>query len=269
MAGAALSTDEPGHQAWATTPVGARSPEDGLGACSGPALRWGVSIRNQATYSAGQRGAGIKGAGTVTPTPSGSGEADVGRASQLQHAIEDVDGDVHLGGPTLLRMRAQPVADHLLPSADDSLGSGALRVPGGLLPRPAAPLGDELEVAVPLGRLALSRLARHGCRARRHNDRRFGMALADAGVDAVLVVGAVARDLGDRPRHLVEQGANLRAVGNLAAGQHCGDDLAGVGVHTEVQLPPGPARLGAVFLDQPLAGPAQLQARAVHQGVGA
>ena len=28
--------------------------------------------------------------------------ADVGRASQVQHAVEHMDGDVHLGGPTLI-----------------------------------------------------------------------------------------------------------------------------------------------------------------------
>ena len=65
-----------------------------------------VGDENHENGRASQRGAGIKGAGTVTPTPSGSGEADVVRASQLQHAIEHVDGDVHLGRPTLLRMRA-------------------------------------------------------------------------------------------------------------------------------------------------------------------
>src|SRR4051794_14989337 len=48
-----------------------------------------------------QRGAWIRGAVALTPTPSRSGEADIARASQLQHAIEDVSGDVHLGRPTL------------------------------------------------------------------------------------------------------------------------------------------------------------------------
>src|SRR4051794_40917341 len=47
-----------------------------------------------------------QGCGRTDPYPaSGSGEADVVRAPQLQHAIEHVDGDVHLGRPTLLRMR--------------------------------------------------------------------------------------------------------------------------------------------------------------------
>src|SRR4051812_16953214 len=53
-----------------------------------------------------QRSARISGAVALTPTPSGSGEADIARASQVQHAIEDVGGDVHLGRPTLIRMRA-------------------------------------------------------------------------------------------------------------------------------------------------------------------
>jgi len=34
-----------------------------------------------------------------------------------------------------------------------------------------------------------------------------------------------------------------------------------------MQLPPGPARLAAVLLDQPLARALELQARAVHQQV--
>src|SRR4051794_1850770 len=97
-----------------------------------------------------------------TPAPSRLGDADVGRASQLQHAVEDMDRHVHLGGPTLLRVRAQLIPDHALEPADRGLCPGSLRIPGGLLPRPAAPLGNELEVAVALGWRALSRLARHG-----------------------------------------------------------------------------------------------------------
>ena len=37
-----------------------------------------------------------------------SGGADVARASELRHAVERVDGDVHLGRPTAIRARAQP-----------------------------------------------------------------------------------------------------------------------------------------------------------------
>src|SRR3954466_11351677 len=81
-----------------------------------------------------QRGAWIMGAGALPPTPSGSGDADVLRASQLLHAVEHVDRPVHLSRPTLIRVRAQPVADHLFPSANGGLGLGALRGPGRFLP---------------------------------------------------------------------------------------------------------------------------------------
>src|SRR3712207_2344550 len=49
------------------------------------------------------------------------------------------------------------------------------------------------------------------------------------------------------------------------AGQHRGDDLAGAGIHANVEFSPRPACLGAMLLKQPLAGATQLQARAVHQ----
>src|SRR4051794_24852608 len=62
-----------------------------------------------------QRGARIRGAGAMTPTPVlGSCDADVIRASQLQHAVQDLDRHVHLSRPTLIRTRAQPVPDHAL-----------------------------------------------------------------------------------------------------------------------------------------------------------
>src|SRR4051795_5462826 len=48
---------------------------------------------------------------------------------------------------------------------------------------------------------------------------------------------------------------------------HRRDDPPGVGIHADVELPPGPARAGAVLLDQPLTRATQLQARAVHQQV--
>src|SRR3954453_17930627 len=121
-----------------------------------------------------------------------------------------MDGHVHLGRPTLLCVRAQLVPDHALEPADGGLGTGPLRVAGLLLPRPAAPLRDELEVAVPLGWLTLGRPARHRTRAWRHDDGSIGMALADAGVDAVLIVRPVAGERGDRAVHLVQQGTDLR-----------------------------------------------------------
>src|SRR3954466_11589493 len=78
------------------------------------------------------------------PRPGSSG-ADVIRASQLQHAVQDLDRHVHLSRPTLIRTRAQPVPDHALEPADGGLGPGARIVARGILPAHPALLGDELQ----------------------------------------------------------------------------------------------------------------------------
>src|SRR3712207_8753353 len=70
-----------------------------------------------------------------------------------------------------------------------------------------------------------------------------------------LIIRAVAGERGDRSVNLVEQGTDLRAIIGILVGQHRRDDLSGVGIHTEVQLSPGPARASAVLLNQPFAGP--------------
>src|SRR3954469_7684978 len=94
----------------------------------------------------------IRGAGALTPAPSRLGDADIVRASEFQHAVEDIDRHVHLSRPTLIGVRAQPVPDHALEPADGGLGPGARIVARGLLPAHPALLGDELQVAVPLRR---------------------------------------------------------------------------------------------------------------------
>src|SRR3954469_8041618 len=96
---------------------------------------------------------------------------------------------------------------------------------------------------------------------------RRGMALADAGVDAVLVVRAVACDGGHCACDLVEQGANLGTVIDIVGRQRRRNDPARVSIDAEVHLAPGPARSRAMLLDQPLASAAELQARAVYQQV--
>src|SRR3954449_9851150 len=66
-----------------------------------------------------------QGCGRNAPYPVlGSCDADGLRASQLQHAVQDRDADVHLGCLTLVRARAQPVPDHPFEAADCGLGQG-------------------------------------------------------------------------------------------------------------------------------------------------
>ncbi len=124
---------------------------------------------------------------------------------------------------------------------------------------------DRCAGAVALRGCGRGRLARHRVRARRHDDGRFWMALGDAGGDGILIVCAVAGERGDRVCDLIERGADLGAVIGTVAGQQRGEDLPSVGIHANVQLSPGPVRLCAVPLLQPLAGATQLQPRAVHQ----
>ena len=129
-----------------------------------------------------------------------------------------MDGEVHLGRPTLIRARAQPVPDHLLELVDRRLGSRPRRVAGCPLPGHAAVLGDILEMSVPLRGRSLGRVARHGGRAQRDDDRRFGGALGSAGVDAVLVVPAVAGERGNSACDPIEQGADgsVKNLGQVA-----------------------------------------------------
>ena len=103
--------------------------------------------------------------------------------------------------------------------------------------------------------------------AGRHNHRRVGVPVGDSSVNFILIVGAIAGERGHRIRDLIEQGADLSAVIDVFAGQRRSHDLAGLSIDTEVQFPPGPAPLGAMLLNQPLAGTASLQPRAVHQEV--
>ena len=128
-------------------------------------------------------------------------------------------------------------------------------------------LGDVLQMSFPLRGRSLCRVARHGGRARRDDDGRFRVPLGYASIDAGLVALAIVGGRGHRARDLVEQGANLGTVVGLFGRERSGDDLAGVGIHADVQLPPRPSRLGAVLLQQlpPRAAPAK--ARAVHQQV--
>ena len=93
------------------------------------------------------------------------------------------------------------------------------------------------------------------------------MALGDSAVDASLIVGAITGEGGEWTCDLIEQGPDLRAIIDIAGRQFRREDLAGLGVHAEVQLAPGATCASAVLLDQPFAGPAQPQAGAVDQQV--
>ena len=83
-------------------------------------------------------------------------------------------------------------------------------------------------------------------------------------VDGVAVVGAVRGDAGRGALALAQQGGRLRRVVRVAVRQHVGRDLAGAGVHAQLQPAPAqPAVLGCA----PLALAEQPKARAVQHEV--
>jgi hypothetical protein len=55
---------------------------------------------------------------------------------------------------------------------------------------------------------------------------------------------------------LTEQGADVESVIHIIRCQFRRDDFARLGIHPDMQLPPGTACPGTVLLDQPLAGAA-------------
>jgi hypothetical protein len=106
----------------------------------------------------------------------------------------------------------------------------------------------DLERQMPVALGGRGGLTRHRARARWHNDGRLGMALGDRRVHVLPVIAAVAGERGDHTLDLIEQRPDLGAIVRLAAGQLHRFDLAGGGVHAQVQLAPGTAFLGAVLL---------------------
>src|SRR5438270_13162244 len=61
-------------------------------------------------------------------------DADVARASQLQHTVQDVDSNCHFGRLTLVGLRAQRMTDDPFPAADIGFHQGTPVVPRGFLP---------------------------------------------------------------------------------------------------------------------------------------
>src|SRR3954470_16768993 len=88
--------------------------------------------------------------------------------------------------------------------------------------------------AVALGGGRLGRRAGHGGRTWWDDDGRLGMALADAGGDAVLIIRPVTRERGDLAVHLVQQGADLGTVIHVVGRQLRRNDPARVSIDADV-----------------------------------
>jgi hypothetical protein len=185
-----------------------------------------------------------------------SGDADILRPAKVEHAIEHLHCDGHLRRLTSQLARAQRIADDVLEAADVCFHQGAPIVAGHPLPTHASAFGNLLNVPIALRRRRLGRRALHRSRARRHNDFRVWIALDDRGVIVISIVRAVTGERRDRNCDLIEQWSDLRAIIDVIACQLRRNDLAGVSVHPDVELPPRTPSLRTVLFEQPLTGSA-------------
>lgn len=108
-------------------------------------------------------------------------------------------------------------------------------------PAQATRLGDELNVAVPLGWGHLGRATRNHRGARWDDDRGVGVPGGDG--------------LVTRAADLVEQRPNLGGVAVVDGRQRGGDDGVGGRVDSQMEFSPGPAPAHAMLVAAPLAGP--------------
>jgi hypothetical protein len=104
--------------------------------------------------------------------------------------------------------------------------------------------GDCLQMTVALRWRRLARCRGHAWR--RHHGR-VSVSLGDVYVDTILVIGTVSGERRHRHATWSQQGTNLGGIVDLLAGQARSHDLAGDGIHTQMQLPPRPARPGAML----------------------
>jgi hypothetical protein len=125
--------------------------------------------------------------GQVAPAPShpNPGNAQGDRAIQLQHAIQDFDGNANLGGAATLLMNTQTVPDHLSMTSDGSLNPAAFGVARYLLPSDPA---FNRQCTASAGRAVwgrFRRLAQLRRGAGWHHDHSVKIVVDDAAIDAV------------------------------------------------------------------------------------
>src|ERR1700722_5151880 len=123
-------------------------------------------------------------------------------------------------------------------------------------------LCDGLEMFIAL---RSCRFTRNGCNPWGYNYRRFWVALGNSVVDDLAIVRPVCRHRRNVSIDLIEEVWQFGDVTDIILRQFHHDDFMRIGIDTEMQLAPAPARADAVFLIEPLALAVNLQAGAVDQ----
>ena len=200
----------------------------------------------------------------VTPTPSGVKRYGHSSGVRRKHPVQGSGSDGDFGRFGLIGPRSQGIADHALVSADRCLDLGPQIVAARFLPGHPAVRDDLLDVSVTLCRGGPGGRTRHrGC-SRRHVDSGIRITLGDRLADLVLIVGAVSGEGRNGIGELVEQCGSPRGIVDIFLGQRDRNDLAALGIDADMQLAPRSAAGRSMLFNQPFAGPAELQAGAVH-----
>ena len=153
---------------------------------------------------------------------------------EFKHLVQCIDGNLALARSTLIGARSKTITYDPFEAANVRLNQSTPVVVRSLLPSHAAVLGDGLQVPISHRRCRLRGVARHRARARWHDDGRLGISRHDFTVDAVSIVSTVGGERRHWAIYLIEQGADLGHVIDIAGGQRCRGDLPGVSVDGDV-----------------------------------
>ena len=135
--------------------------------------------------------------------------------------------------------------------------------PGGQA-RPCAMPVNMLNIAVPLTRRRDGRRAGNRVLSRRRDEARARAMALHNPPNRIADTGAVAHERDDGFTHLAQQRYDVSGVVHVPGREIEADDLAGVGVETDMQLRPGSAPCRAVLFDLPFRSTAEPQAGAGH-----
>jgi hypothetical protein len=114
------------------------------------------------------------------------------RTSEIKHAVQDANGDAHLGRSTVICARVQRAADHPFIAADRSPRQCPTIVARGLLPSHAPAFGDDPEMLITLRWGGLNGCTRYRPRTRWNDYRSIRVTLGNCTINVVSVVSPIA-----------------------------------------------------------------------------
>lgn len=91
-----------------------------------------------------------------------------------------------------------------------------------------------------------------------NNDPSYGAVTHNDGISWITIIGAVGGELTDLVTDLVEQRLHLRDIASFLIRQGMSNNLAAIGIESQMQLTPPTTGIGSMPFFQPLAGAVNL-----------